>query len=180
MKLSVKTYFYKFRLRVVGSAGSEEKVNYLLNDLKFDSAFNYKKETDFVKILKETCPNGIDIYFENVGGKMLDAVLVNCNNNARIAVCGMISQYNRPEDQEPIYNLALVIGKKIRLEGFIVSDDAEKYGEDAMKTFASLLQQGKLIYKETVTKGIENLPRAFVDMLQGKNFGKAVVHIADL
>jgi NADPH-dependent curcumin reductase CurA len=176
----VGQYGKSLGLRVVGSAGDEDKVKYLLNELKFDAAFNYKKHDDFEAILKETCPNGIDIYFENVGGKMLDAVLVNCNNNARIAVCGMISQYNRSSDPEPIYNASNIIWKKLKLEGFIVSDDIPKYGDEALKAFSKLLQQGKLIYKETVTEGIEKLPQAFVDMLQGKNFGKAVVKIADL
>jgi len=176
----VGQYGKSLGLRVVGSAGDDAKVEYLLKELKFDAAFNYKTETDFVKILKETCPQGIDIYFENVGGKMLDAVLVNCNSNARIAVCGMISQYNRPDDLEPIYNISQVIGKKIRFEGFIVSDDIPKYKDDAIKAFTKLLQAGQLKYKETVTEGIEKLPHAFVDMLQGKNFGKAVVKIADL
>ena len=148
--------------------------------MNFDAAFNYKSETDFVKLLKEPCPNSIDIYFENVGGKMLDAVLINCNNNARIAVCGMISQYNRADDPEPVYQMAQVIGKKIRFEGFIVSDDIPTYKDQAIKTFSKLIQQGKLTYKETVTEGIEKLPHAFVDMLQGKNFGKAIVKIADL
>lgn len=176
----VGQYAKSLGIRVVGSAGDDEKVDYLLKELKFDAAFNYKKHSDFVAILKETCPNGIDIYFENVGGKMLDAVLTVCNSNARVAACGMISQYNRPDDQEPIFNIANIIGKKIRLEGFIVSDDALTYKDAAIKTFTKLLQEGDLKYKEHVTVGIEKLPHAFVDMLIGKNFGKAVVKIADL
>jgi len=166
-------------LRVVGSAGDDAKVDYLLKDLGFDAAFNYKKHDDLTAILKETCPNGIDIYFENVGGKMLDAVLVNANANARVAVCGMISQYNLT-NPEPIYNIANVIWKKIRFEGFIVSDDVPKYGSACIKAFSKLVQEGKLKYRETVTEGIEKAPHAFVDMLQGKNFGKAIVRIGDL
>lgn len=167
-------------LRVVGSAGDDAKVTYLLKDLGFDAAFNYKKYDDFNTILKETCPNGIDIYFENVGGKMLDAVLKNCNDFARIAACGMISQYNRAENPEPIYNMMNIIGKRIRLEGFIVSDDAPKYAKEGMETFSKLMKEGKMKYKEDVSEGIESLPETFVGMLQGKNFGKAVVHISDI
>jgi len=176
----VGQYAKSLGLRVVGSAGDDEKVNYLLKELKFDAAFNYKKHTDFVAILNETCPNGIDIYFENVGGKMLDAVLTVANNNCRIAVCGMISQYNRPQDPEPLYNLQTVLWKKIRFEGFIVTDDAPKYSADCIKAFSKLLAEQKIQYKESVTNGIENAAHAFVDMLEGKNFGKAVVKVADL
>jgi len=176
----VGQYAKSLGLRVVGSAGDDDKIAYLLKELDFDAAFNYKKHDDFKAILKETCPDGIDIYFENVGGKMLDAVLANANDFARIAVCGMISQYNRAHDPEPIYGLATVISKRIRIEGFIVSDEMNKYAVDATKAFGSLLREGKLKYRETVTDGIENTPRALVEMLQGKNFGKAVVKVADL
>jgi len=167
-------------LRVVGSAGEDAKVDYLLKDLGFDAAFNYKKHEDLKAILKETCPNGIDIYFENVGGKMLDAVLENCNNYARIAVCGMISQYNRANDPEGIFALGNMISKRIRMEGFIVSDEMSKYALPCIQTFSKLIQEGKLKYREDITKGIENLPETFVGMLQGKNFGKAVVEVATL
>ena len=166
-------------LRVVGSAGDDKKVAYLLNDLGFDAAFNYKKHEDFGAILKETCPNGIDIYFENVGGKMLDAVLLHCNKDARIPVCGMISQYNL-DNQEPLYNMMQIISRRIRIQGFIMSDDMAKYAPEGIQVFTKLVKEGKMKYKEDVTEGIEQLPEAFVGMLQGKNFGKAVVHIADL
>ena len=149
----VGQYGKSLGLRVVGSAGDDAKVDYLLKELNFDAAFNYKKHTDFKTILKETCPNGIDIYFENVGGPMLDAVLANANDFARIAVCGMISQYNRPTNPEPIYGLGFLITKRIRMEGFIVSDDLNKYAPEATKTFGSLLREGKLQCRETVTEG---------------------------
>jgi len=131
-------------------------------------------------ILRKTCPDGIDIYFENVGGAMLDAVLKVMNDFGRIPVCGFISQYNLTGKPDPVYNLASIISKRVRMEGFIVSDDSPKYALEAIKTFSGLLREGKLKYRESVTVGIENLPKAFVDMLQGKNFGKAVVKIADL
>jgi NADPH-dependent curcumin reductase CurA len=176
----VGQYGKSLGLRVVGSAGDDAKVDYLLNELNFDAAFNYKKHVDFKKILKEKCPNGIDIYFENVGGKMLDAVLAVANDFARIAVCGMISQYNRPDNPEPIYGLALLISKRIRMEGFIVSDNLTQYAMDGLSTFSGLIKDGKMKYRETVTDGIENAPKAFVDMLEGRNLGKAVVKVADL
>jgi len=177
----VGQYGKSLGLRVVGSAGDDKKVDYLLKELKFDAAFNYKKHSsDLVGILKETCPNGIDIYFENVGGKMLDAVLVVCNSNARIAACGMISQYNRPDGHEGIFNIRTIIGKKIRIEGFHANDGPPTYPATAFQTFRKLLEEGRLLAKDHVTEGIENLPQAFVYMLNGKNFGKAVVKIADL
>jgi NADPH-dependent curcumin reductase CurA len=175
----VGQYAKSLGLRVVGSAGDDAKVEYLLKDMNFDVAFNYKKHDDFRKALRETCPNGIDIYFENVGGKMLDAVLANANDFARIAVCGMISQYNLPKP-DPIYGIQFLVMKRIRMQGFIVFDEAQKYGPEAIKTFSSLLKEGKLKYRESLTEGIENAPKALVEMLQGKNFGKAVVKVADL
>jgi len=175
----VGQYAKALGLRVVGSAGDDTKVDFLLKDLGFDAAFNYKKHENFDAILKETCPNGIDIYFENVGGKMLEAVLNNANSFCAIPVCGMISQYNRSENPEPIYNLTHIISKRIRMEGFIVTDDIPKYGMDCIKTFTKLVQEGKMKYKEDISKGIKSLPETFVGMLQGKNFGKAVVHVAD-
>ena len=178
----VGQYAKSLGLRVVGSAGSEEKVDYLVKELGFDAAFNYKKYEDYNAILKETCPDGIDIYFENVGGKMLDAVLLNANDFARIAVCGMISQYNQMDKQDAVYNLSQVITKRIRMEGFVVSDDAPKYLPQAIKALSGLLAKGSdsIKYRETVTEGIEHAPKAFVEMLQGKNFGKAVVKVDDL
>jgi len=175
-------YAKSLGLYVVGSAGSDDKVKYLLDDLKFDAAFNYKTEADLTAALKRTCPKGIDIYFENVGGPMLDAVLINANNFARIAVCGMISQYNQMNSSktDPIYRLDTLIWKRIRAEGFIVSDDSKTYSKPALAAFTKLLQEGKMLYRESVTDGIENTPKAFVDMLQGKNFGKAVVKVGDV
>lgn len=179
----VGQYAKSLGIRVVGSAGSDDKVNFLLKELGFDAAFNYKKHSgrkNLTAILKETCPNGIDMYFENVGGEMLEAVLDVANDFARIAACGMISQYNRTDDPEGIHNLFQVIGKRIKLGGFIVSDHTAELGMECVTTFVKLLTEGKMKYKEDVTQGIEKAPHAFVDMLQGKNFGKAVVKVADL
>lgn len=175
----VGQYAKELGLRVVGSAGTDEKVQYLIDELKFDAAFNHRKEADYNAALKRTCPNGIDIYFENVGGPLLEAVLENANSHCRIPICGMISQYNK-KTQDPIRNLTLAIGKSIRLQGFIVSDSTAEYGEKAKLIFGKMIQEGKLKYKEHITDGIETLPQTFVDMLHGNNFGKAVVKIASL
>jgi len=113
---------------------------------------------------------------------MLDAVLANCNDFARIAVCGMISQYNKPNNPDGNYALMYLISKRIRMEGFICTDKVglDKYGADFIKTFSKLAQEGKLKYKEDISTGIQTLPETFVGMLQGKNFGKAIVKVADL
>eukprot|EP01098_Paradermamoeba_levis_P007779 TRINITY_DN323_c0_g2_i4.p1 TRINITY_DN323_c0_g2~~TRINITY_DN323_c0_g2_i4.p1 ORF type:complete len:351 (+),score=125.45 TRINITY_DN323_c0_g2_i4:1279-2331(+) len=165
-------------LRVVGSAGEDEKVEYLLKELKFDAAFNYKK-VDTGKALKEFCPNGIDLYFENVGGETLDHVLTNCNKFARIAACGMISQYNNaPGEGYGVKNLMQVVPKQIKISGFIIGDHAAPYLERFQKEVGGYLREGKVVYKEDVTVGLDGAQEAFVGMLKGKNFGKAVVKIA--
>ncbi|KAF9394664.1 hypothetical protein CPC16_010681 [Podila verticillata] len=165
-------------LRVIGSVGSDDKVDYLVNELKFDAAFNYKKG-DVLENLKHLAPEGIDIYFENVGGIQLEAALEVMNTHGRVIACGMISQYNT---QTPygIRNLTHVIGKRITIRGFIVSDFAAECGADFARDVGSWLVKKEIIYKEDITEGIENAPDAFIGMLQGRNFGKAVVKIADL
>ncbi|KAI8888421.1 NAD(P)-binding protein [Backusella circina FSU 941] len=165
-------------LHVVGSAGSDEKVAYL-KEIGFDSAFNYKTR-DAEEALGELCPNGIDIYFENVGGKMLEAVINHSNRFARIVCCGMISQYNvGAGNQEPIHNLIQVVAKSLVLQGFIVSDYPDMV-EPFRKEVTEWLKSGKIQYRETIATGIENTPEAMLDVLTGKNFGKQVVKVADL
>ncbi|KAF9572311.1 hypothetical protein EC968_010035 [Mortierella alpina] len=165
-------------LRVVGSAGSDDKVEYLLKDLKFDAAFNYKKG-NILQNLKAAAPEGIDIYYENVGGEQLEAALDVMKMHGRVIACGMISQYNT---QEPygIRNLIQVVGKRITIRGFIVSDFAAECSADFAKDVGSWLVNGEIIYKEDIAVGIDSAPDAFIGMLKGKNFGKQVVKIADL
>ncbi|KAG0367356.1 hypothetical protein BGZ54_003985 [Gamsiella multidivaricata] len=165
-------------LRVVGSAGSDEKVEYLLKDLKFDAAFNYKKGS-ILESLKTAAPEGIDIYFENVGGETLEAALEVMNTHGRIIACGMISSYNTTAPYG-VRNLFHIVAKRITMRGFIVSDFAAECGADFAKDVGSWLANGEIIYKEDVAVGIDNAPDAFVGMLHGKNFGKQVVKIADL
>ncbi|KAG9070235.1 hypothetical protein KI688_009569 [Linnemannia hyalina] len=168
----------KLGLRVVGSAGSDDKVDYLLKELKFDAAFNYKKNGTILENLKRAAPEGIDIYYENVGGETLEAALEVMKNHGRVIACGMISQYNT---QEPygIRNLSHIVSKRITMRGFIASDfagESEVFGKDV----GSWLINKEIIYREDIADGIDASPEAFLGMLQGKNFGKAVVKIADL
>lgn len=161
---------------VVGSASSDEKVEYL-KSIGFDAAFNYRNG-DIEENLRTYCPNGIDVYYENVGGKMLDAVLKVANNFARIVACGMISQYNLTKP-EPLYNIGLIVNKRIKLDGFLYTDHHD-YEEQFFREVTPLLVSGEIKYLESTSYGIESLPQALIDVLKGKNFGKQVVHIADL
>lgn len=164
---------------VAGSAGSDDKVAYLTDELGFDEAFNYKTE-DVFKAVQRCNPNGIDVYFENVGGPQLEAVIANLNFNARIALCGMISMYNATlEDMPPgPRNMAILVGRSVKMQGFIVFNYPELASE-WVDVAAGWLKDGKLKYRESVAEGIENAPSAFIDMLSGKNFGKQVVKLSD-
>lgn len=159
---------------VVGSAGTDEKVKHLLDNCGYDAAFNYKTDTDYVGKLHELCPKGIDVYFDNVGGAMSDAVLLNLAQKARISICGAISQYNL-EEQElgPRLNTMLLV-KQASMEGFLVPQFLDKYPE-GMKQMGEWVQQGKIKYREDILDGIENVPKAFIRMLNGENKGKQLV-----
>ncbi|KAI3470314.1 hypothetical protein Pfo_026977 [Paulownia fortunei] len=155
---------------VVGSAGSKEKVDLLKNKLGFDNAFNYKEEQDLNAALKRYFPNGIDIYFENVGGKMLDAVLLNMRLHGRIAVCGSISQYNL-EQPEGVHNLFCLITKRIRMEGFVVNDYYRLY-QKFLDMVLPLIKEGKITYVEDIAEGLESAPGALIGLFSGRNVGK--------
>ncbi len=162
--------------RVVGSAGSDQKVAWLLDEIGVDAAFNYKVAENLTAELKNHCPNGIDIYFENVGGKHLEAVLANMNLFGRIPVCGMISQYNQTEDQPGPRNLTSIIGKRLLLQGFIVSDHYDQlpqFHEEMLKW----IKEGKIKWEETIIEGIENTPQAFIGLFTGENLGKMLVRV---
>ena len=165
--------------RVVGVAGADDKVDTLVNELGFDAAFNYKTTTDYVAKFRELCPQGVDCYFDNVGGAITDAVFLNLNTFARVSICGQISQYNleKPE-MGPRFLLSILLVRQARAEGFIVSRFADRF-EAGMKQMAAWLKEGKIKYEETVAHGLENAPQAFFDMLNGKNRGKQLVKIAD-
>ncbi|CAL9028294.1 unnamed protein product [Prunus brigantina] len=161
---------------VVGSAGSKEKVELLKNKLKFDEAFNYKEEHDLNAALKRYFPEGIDIYFENVGGNLLDAVLLNMRVHGRIAVCGMISQYNldRPEG---VTNLMCLVYKRIYMQGFTVSDYYHLYPK-YLEYILPCIREGRVVYLEDIAEGLENGPAALVGLFSGRNVGKQVVSVS--
>ncbi|KAG6552830.1 hypothetical protein Mapa_005485 [Marchantia paleacea] len=166
-----------FGCHVVGSAGSAQKVDLLKNKFGYDEAFNYKEEPDLDAALKRHCPQGIDMYFENVGGKMLDAVLLNMKVNGRIAVCGMISQYNN-EVHEPIYNLNVTVKRRLKIQGFLQSDFIHLKPE-FKKTVVEWFKEKKLEYVEDIADGLEKGPAALIGMLAGKNVGKQGIKVAD-
>nr|AFK44696.1 unknown [Lotus japonicus] len=161
---------------VVGSAGSKEKVDLLKNKLGFDEAFNYKEEPDLNATLKRYFPEGIDIYFENVGGKTLDAVLLNMRVHGRIPVCGMISQYNLTQP-ECVTTLANLIYKRIRMEGFAVFDFYHLYPK-FLEFILPHIREGKIVYVEDIAEGLENGPAALVGLYSGRNVGKQVLVVA--
>ncbi|MBI5095926.1 MAG: NADP-dependent oxidoreductase [Candidatus Hydrogenedentes bacterium] len=163
--------------RVVGVAGSREKVDYVTRDLGFDAAFNYRDGKDHTRRLKELCPNGIDVYFDNVGGPVTDAVFQLINTRARISVCGQISQYNSVRPETGPRNLFMLIVRQAKAEGFLVFQFADRYAE-ATAEMARWLKQGRLKYRESIVEGIENTPRAFIGMLQGENIGKQLVKVS--
>ncbi|KAJ4443422.1 hypothetical protein ANN_05090 [Periplaneta americana] len=161
--------------KVIGFAGSEEKVKWLTEELKFDRAFNYRT-TDVTEALKEAAPDGVDCYFDNVGGVMSSAVIHHMRQFGRIAICGSISSYNTKDGElvsAPMIQTS-VVRKQLKMEGFIVSRWKDCWQEGIDQNL-KWIQEGKLKWKETVTEGFENLPLAFIGMLRGDNVGKAVV-----
>ncbi|HDY8051804.1 TPA: NADP-dependent oxidoreductase [Vibrio vulnificus] len=164
--------------RVIGIAGGEEKCQFAKETLGFDECIDHKA-ADFAEQLAKACHNGIDIYFENVGGKVFDAVMPLLNTGARIPLCGLISQYNAtslPEGPDRMSMLmAQLLIKRIKMQGFIIFDDyGHRYGEFAAD-MTQWLAHGKIHYREHLVQGLENAPDAFIGLLEGKNFGKMVV-----
>lgn len=169
-------------LKVIGSVGSDEKLDFILKELGFDGGFNYKSEKPG-DALKRLAPNGIDIYYENVGGEQLEAALDAMNDFGRIIACGMVSEYNKADSEKyGIKNLILVVAKRITMRGFIVGDAnmGPRYVKDRNEKVAKWLKDGSFKAKISVTESIDDAPEAFVGMLQGKNFGKAVLKIANI
>jgi NADPH-dependent curcumin reductase CurA len=166
--------------RVVGIAGADDKIAYLTDELGFDGAFNYKTVSDYHEKLKELCPKGIDVYFDNVGGEITDAVFRLINTKARISICGQISQYNleKPE-MGPRLILTSLLVRQARAEGFLVFQFVDRYPQ-GITQMAQWLREGKLKYKEDIEEGIENTPRAFIAMLKGRNTGKQLVKVSEL
>lgn len=162
--------------KVIGSAGSDEKVAWLRDELGVDTAFNYKSVDKISRTVKELAPQGIDIYFENVGGEHLEAALANMNLNGRIPFCGMISQYNATIPASAPRNLGNIIGNRLLLKGFIVSDYAARAAE-FYADMSQWLAADQITLKETVVNGIENAPAAFLGLFTGSNMGKMIVKL---
>jgi hypothetical protein len=163
--------------RVVGIAGGKAKCDFVVNELKFDACIDYK--TGNVRDgLKQHCPNGVDVYFDNVGGEILDVVLTRINRHARIVICGAISQYNNTTPVKGPSNYMMLLVARARMQGMVVFDYADRYGE-AVKQIAQWMKEGKFLSKEDVVPGIENFPSTMNKLFSGENFGKLVLKIAD-
>jgi NADPH-dependent curcumin reductase CurA len=161
--------------RVVGIAGGKDKCDYVVQELGFDECIDYKAP-DFYANLKKATPNGVDVYFENVGGPILDAVLRQMNPFGRIPVCGLISEYNATEPYG-LKNYRVFLTMRLRVQGFIVSEFPQSWPE-ALDQLSKWVAEGKLKYRETITEGLENAPKAFIGMLRGENFGKQLVKVS--
>lgn len=162
--------------RVIGIAGSDEKVAMLKSEFGFDEAINYNTTKNMVTAIKAAAPNGVDIYFDNVGGPISEAILFNINKFARLIICGAISIYNETELPKSISVQPFLIKNSALMQGFIVFNYAEKYPE-AMKQLSVWLAEGKLTNTETVVEGFDIIPQAFLDLFEGKNNGKMIVKI---
>ena len=165
------------RCRVVGVAGSDAKISWLVDELGFDAAVNYRTALDLRDALGRACPDGVDAYFDNAGGATTDAVVQMINTRARIAVCGQMSQYNLEAPELGPRWLTQLISKQAKLQGFLVSGYSERFPQ-GLKRLASWLKQGKLRYREDVAQGIEAAPQAFIGMLLGQNLGKQLVQLS--
>lgn len=162
--------------RVVGIAGSDDKISYLKNELGYDEVINYKTTENMSEALRTACPNGIDVYFDNVGGEISDAVMFQLNFHARVVLCGQIAHYNDTKLAMGPRFLPYVLTRSILIQGFIVSNYAERTGE-AMRELAKWLSEGKITYKENIVEGLENAPDAFVGLFRGDNLGKQLVKV---
>lgn len=168
-------------LRVVGVAGGAEKCRHAVEKLGFDACIDHHAD-DFAEQLKNACPQGIDVYYENVGGKVFDAVLPLLNTGARVPVCGLISGYNATDlpsgpDRLPLL-MGTILKKRIRMQGFIITQDYGHRIDEFQQEMGRWVQEGKIHYREQIVDGLENAPEAFIGLLEGKNFGKLVIRVA--
>jgi hypothetical protein len=163
-------------LRVVGIAGTDEKVEMLKSKFGFDEGINYNTTENMTEAIAKACPEGVDVYFDNVGGEISEAVLFNINKFSRTVNCGAISVYNNTELPKSISVQPFLIKKSSSMQGFVIFDYVDKHPE-GIKQLAEWLGQGKLDYTETIVEGFENIPQAFLDLFDGKNKGKMVVKL---
>ena len=163
--------------RVIGTAGTNQKVNYIVDELGFDGAINYKTQNVESEIHK-LCPNGIDIYFDNVGGEVTDIVMNNLAMYARIIICGQISQYNSIGQEQGPRNLWALIRTRSKIQGMLVTDWERKH-EQARTRLSEWVLSEKLKYKEYIVEGFEKSPQAFIGLMNGENFGKLLIHVSE-
>ena len=163
--------------RVIGTAGTNQKVNYIVDELGFDGAINYKTQNVESEIHK-LCPNGIDIYFDNVGGEVTDIVMNNLAMYARIIICGQISQYNSVGQEQGPRNLWALIRTRSKIQGMLVTDWERKH-EQARTRLSEWVLSEKLKYKEYIVEGFEKSPQAFIGLMNGENFGKLLIHVSE-
>ena len=163
--------------RTVGIAGTQAKVDYIVDELGFDVGINYKTE-NVASALADACPQGIDVYFDNVGGPITDAVMEQIAVGGRISICGQISQYNVEEPEPGPRNLGLLVRKQAKVQGFLVGQFANRH-EEARLRIAQWIKEGKIKYKEDVVEGLENAPRAFIGLMRGENFGKLLIKVSE-
>jgi len=161
---------------VVGIAGSDAKVRYLKDELKFDEVINYKTTSDLEAAIALACPSGVDVYFDNVGGEISDAVIAQINKNARIIICGQISLYNATSQPMGPRIQSVLLKKSALMQGFIVGNYSSRF-EEGLKALSQLVGTGKLKYTNTTYHGFERLPEAFIDLFEGKNLGKLIVEL---
>lgn len=163
--------------RVIGSAGKDEKIKWLQEKAGVDAVLNYKNTDNLSNELGKLAPDGIDLYFDNVGSDHLEAAIDQMNDFGCIVCCGMISTYNATEPASAPRNLFKVIGKRLRLQGFIVRDHMADR-EEFIRDVSSLIRDGKITWKETITEGLEKAPNAFIGLFNGENLGKAIVRLS--
>jgi NADPH-dependent curcumin reductase CurA len=161
--------------RAIGIAGGQEKCRIVTDEFRFDACCDYKGD-DLAAQIRAAASEGVDVYFDNVGGEMLDTVLPCLNRGARVPVCGVLCQYNAEGEPYGVKNTRLIFDKKLRLQGFLLSDYREMW-DQARAELEELVASGRLRYRETLAKGIENAPEAFIGMLQGRNIGKQLVQL---
>jgi NADPH:quinone reductase len=164
--------------KTVGIAGGDDKIDWILKDCGYDAAFNYKTTENYGAKLKELCPTGIDIYFDNVGGTITDAVFMQINTAARLSICGQISQYNNAKPEMGPRLLGMLIVARAKAQGFLVTDYMPRFGE-GLTEMSGWLRDGKLKYREDIVDGFENLPKAFIGLFHGENTGKRIVKVVD-
>jgi len=160
--------------KVIGIAGSDDKINMLKDEFHFDEVINYKTTSNIGDAIKKACPDGVDVYFDNVGGEISDAVIANINFHARIVLCGQISLYNSTESEVGPRLQPMLLTRSVLMQGFIISNYQSRFGEGIIQ-LSQWVKEGKLTYKETIVNGFDKLPEAFIALFAGSNTGKMIV-----